>query len=107
MIHVRKRDCSFLVRLTEEEMTKLMKQVERTGLTRENYIRALIENSPLRERPPMEFYTVLEELRRIGTNMNQIARQANSIGFIDTNAYWKNVKALEIVISDIKEEARK
>ena len=39
--------------------------------------------------------------------MNQIARQTNSIGFIDTNAYWENVKALEDSISDIKEEARK
>ncbi len=38
--------------------------------------------------------------------MNQIARQANSIGFIDTNAYWENVKALEDAISDIKKEAR-
>lgn len=107
MIYVRKRNCSFLIRLTEEEMAKLMKQVNKTGLTRENYIRALIDNSPIRERPPKEFFTVLEELRRIGTNMNQIARQANSIGFIDTNEYWKNVKALEDAISDIKEEARK
>lgn len=39
--------------------------------------------------------------------MNQIARQANSIGFVDANAYWENVKALEDAISDIKEEARK
>lgn len=39
--------------------------------------------------------------------MNQIARQANSIGFIDTNSYWENIKALENAISDIKEEARK
>ena len=107
MIYVRKRDCCFLVRLTEEEMANLMKQVEKTGLSRENYIRALIEKSPIRERPPKEFFTLLEEMRRIGTNMNQIARQANSIGFIDTNAYWENVKALEDAISDIKEEARK
>lgn len=104
---MRKRDCCFLVRLTEEEMTKLMKQVQKTGLSRENNIRVLIENSSIRERPPKEFFMLLAEMRRIGTNMNQIARQTNSIGFIDTNAYWENVKALEDSISDIKEEARK
>lgn len=107
MIYVRKRDCCFLVILTEEEMAKLMKQVQKTGLSRENYIRALIENFPIRERPPKEFFMLLEKMRRIGTNMNQIARQANSIGFVDANAYWENVKALEDAISDIKEEARK
>ena len=104
---MRRRDCSFHLRLTEKEMNCLMSQAQKCGLKPQAYILALIENSPLRERPPMEFYMVLEELRRIGTNMNQIARQANSIGFIDTHAYWKNVKALEDAISDIKEEARK
>ena len=88
-------------------MKRLRSQAQKCGLKPQAYILALIENSPLRERPPTEFYTVLEELRKIGINMNQIARQANSIGFIDTNEYWKNVKALEDAISDIKQEARK
>lgn len=70
-------------------------------------MRALIENSPLRERPPMEFFEVLAELRKIESNMNQIARQANIIGFVDIEKYWKNVKALENIISDLKEEMRK
>ena len=104
---MRRRNCSFHLRLTEKEMLRLQSQAQKCGLKPQAYILALIENSPLRERPPKEFFTVLEELRKIGTNMNQIARQANSIGLIDTNEYWKNVIALEDAISDIKEEARK
>ena len=104
---MRKRDCCFIVRLTEKEMEKLMRQVNKTGLTRENYIRALIDNSPLRERPPMEFFNILEELRRIGTNMNQFARLANSTGIVDGKEYWKKVKELADAISDMKEEIRK
>lgn len=70
MIYVRKRDCCFLVRLTEEEMAKLMKQVQKTGLSRENYIRALIENSPIRERPPKEFFMLLEKKSIRNTKKN-------------------------------------
>lgn len=104
---MRRRNKGILLWLSEVEYDRLKRKVMKTGLSMQAYIRALIDNSPLRERPPMEFFTVLEELRKIGTNMNQIARQANSKGFIDTNEYWKNVKALEDAISDIKEEARK
>lgn len=104
---MRRRDYRFQLRLTEVEMNRLQTQAKKCGLKPQAYIIALIENSPIRERPPKEFFALLEEMRRIGTNMNQIARQANSIGFIDTNAYWENVKALENAISDIKEEARK
>ena len=104
---MRRRDCRFQLRLTEAEMKLLKMQSQKCGLKPQAYIIALIENSPIRERPPKEFFALLEEMRRIGTNMNQIARQANSIGFIDTNAYWDNVKELENAISDIKEEVRK
>ncbi len=72
-----------------------MKQVKRTGLSRESYIRALIMNRQPKEQPPVEYLSVLKELRRIGGNMNQIALRANAIGFIDATAYWKECKELE------------
>jgi hypothetical protein len=55
----------------------------------------------------MEFFNILEELRRIGTNMNQFARLANSTGIVEGKEYWKKVKELEDAISDMKEEIRK
>ena len=49
-------------------------------------------------------YEVLKNLRQINLNINQIAAKANSIGFIDTAEYWKNVEWLQREISELKTE---
>ena len=43
-------------------------------------------------------------MRQINMNINQIAAKANSIGFIDTAEYWKNVEWLQREISELKTE---
>lgn len=100
---MRRRDCRFQLRLTEAEMNRLKKQSEKCGLKPQAYIIALIENIPLRERPSMDLVSVLRNLQQINNNMNQIAMKANSMNFIDTAAYWKNVDALKKTIHELLE----
>ena len=45
---------------------------------------------------------VLTELRRIGNNLNQIARVANATGQIDAVGYMANVSALNTALYQIK-----
>ena len=49
-----------------------------------------------------EFYDELKKLRGYGNNLNQIARKANALGFIDEPEYWKNVNAMNDIILGIK-----
>ena len=101
---MRQRNCSVLVRLNRAEMERLDKTVKKTGLSREGYIRQLINGNVPKELPPMDFYDVLKELRQINVNMNQIALKANSIGFIDVSEYRLNTKALQSAVGRIMEK---
>ena len=90
-------------RLDEKEYSALMKNVRKAGLSREAYMRKLIRGAPVKELPPVDFFSVLKELRQINNNMNQIAVVANTKGFVDTAAYWENVEWLQKTVGEMME----
>ena len=90
-----RREIKIDLRLSESEAALLNRDVKKSGLSREAYLRALIRKMPLKERPAIEFNEVLHSLRKIGGNLNQIAAAANSKGFVDTASYWENVRWLQ------------
>ena len=91
------------LRLTKQEAERLNTDVAKAGLSREAYLRALIRENPIKEQPPMDLVDTLKSLQQIGNNMNQIAVKANANGFIDTAAYWENVRWLQQTISELLE----
>ena len=98
----RKRTNTIKVRFTEDELKSFNDKVRLTGLSRENYIRALIEGHDIKALPPETFHTVIFHLRHIGNNLNQIARVANSSGEIDSQRYMENVGLLNKEILEIR-----
>ena len=90
-----KRRNKFDLRLNDAELAQLNHDVEKSGWSRVKYLRALIANRPIQERPPMDLVSVLKQLQQINNNMNQIAVKANSLNFVETAAYWENVDRLE------------
>ena len=83
------------LRLNDAELAQLNHDVEKSGWSREKYLRALIANRPIQERPSMDLVSVLKHLQQINNNMNQIAMKANSLNFVDTAAYWENIESIE------------
>ena len=98
-----KRRIKIDLRLNESEAALLNQDVEKSGLSREAYLRALIQGRPLKERPSPDLIAVLKHLQQINNNMNQIAAKANKLNFIDTSAYWKIVEELKDAISSLLE----
>jgi len=92
---MKRKPIEIKIRLSENDATVLNRDVKKSGLSRESYLRALIRNTPIKERPPIEFVEVLHFLRGIGNNLNQIALVANSTGSLDAIAYWENVRLLQ------------
>lgn len=96
-----RREIKINLRLNESEAALLNRDVKKSGLSREAYLRSLICKMPLKERPPIELTEVLHNLRKIGSNLNQIAKAANTKGFVDTAVYWKNVHWLQDTVGQL------
>ena len=69
--------------LSEYENEVLKSLVAKTGFQKEcDVLRHLIMGAELIQNPGPEFYQEVKEMRKIGTNINQIAHQANSTGYV-------------------------
>lgn len=87
--------------MNDTELSKLNSKVKKTGLSRESYIRLLIEGITPKEMPQIEFSEILKNLRQINNNLNQIAMKANASGFINARAYRENYSRLQEQIGEI------
>lgn len=57
-----RRNIKIDLRLNEQEMERLRRDVARSGWSREKYLRALIEHSSIREIPSMDLISVLRNI---------------------------------------------
>lgn len=100
---MRKRTHDIKIRLNEEELEYLDTLVKKTGLSRESYIRNLINLVVPNEMPSEDFLETIKQLRRIGNNLNQIAMAANRNKWVNLVEYRSNVVKLQKEILSIKE----
>lgn len=73
------RNHEIKVRLSDEELKRLDRKVVKSGLrSRERFCRACFENVVIKELPKKDFFVLITEVKRVGTNLNQVARRLNS-----------------------------
>ena len=82
-----KRSIEIKVRLNKKEMESLSKLVKKSGLSREAYLRHLINGCVPRDAPPPDYYAMMRELYRIGNSLNQVAKKAHTLNVIDVQRY--------------------
>jgi hypothetical protein len=82
-----KRNIKITFRLNAKENQKLKKDVKKTGLSQETYIRTLLGGYAPKEMPPPDYHTMMRELKAIGNSINQIAARANTTGFFLAEEY--------------------
>ncbi|MFC4770075.1 plasmid mobilization protein [Effusibacillus consociatus] len=100
---MRKRSISFLLRLSESEHARLMNEVKQTGLSREAYIRALINGYIPKPLPPPDYYAMMRELHAIGNNLNQLAAKAHSTGHLDRATFQQEADQLRRAVQQIQQ----
>ena len=88
----------------DEEVLMLRKKASLVGMSESSLIRCWVQNIHPKEKPPPQFYDLINELNRIGININQIAHVANMTGKIDVYRYENNIKELKEIIKLIKEK---
>lgn len=86
---MRERNLEFHIRLNDIENDKLEEMSLKSKKTKSEVIRNLILEKEIKEKPGYEFYQVMNQLSKIGVNLNQIAHKANSTNKIDKDYYQK------------------
>ena len=89
------------VRLTPKEAARLQRLVKRTGLSREAYLRHLIGGVVPQEIPPPDYYAFMERLYRVGNLLEQISRQAQAMGMINTVQYKEAVGQFHQLVEEV------
>ena len=97
-----KRNIEIKVRLNRKEADQLCKRVKRSRLSREAYLRHLINDMVPQDAPPPDYYAMMQQLYRIGNNLNQIAQKAHALNAIDTYHYDEAVREFREAVQEIQ-----
>ena len=101
MIIIRKRNNKIVFYLDDKELDKLTRNILKTGLSREAYIRMVIFGTVPKERPSADFFEVLRQLRMIGNNIQQVAIKANTLNLIDAPMYRQNFSEIQNMVGNL------
>ncbi len=96
---MRKRNCRVQIRLSEREYQKFLRKVNRAGLSREAYLRHLINGVVPQDIPPPDYFSFMERLYQVGNLLEQISRQAQ--GTADAVPYEEAVGRFRQLVEDI------
>ena len=89
------------IRLSEKELENLNHNVSLTGLSREKYLRLIIEKIVPTSLPSTELVETIKQLRAIGNNINQLVMIAHKTGSIDILKYKSDYDRLQNQIQEI------
>ena len=92
---MRKRNNSINVRLNDTELEKLNKKVETSGLSRESFIRNVLNGAEIHPAPTVDFFNLIREIRRVGNNINQLVHYANGNGFVESKKLPEHLNELD------------
>jgi len=98
---MRKRNVHIQFWLDKKEAEALNKMVKRSGLSREVYLRHVINGLVPTDTPPPDYYSMMRELHGIGKNLNQIAQKAHVLNVLDVKRYDDNVAAHNKAVIEI------
>ena len=97
------RNIEIKVRLNRKAAESLNKRVRKSRLSREAYLRHLINGSVPRDAPPPDYYSMMRELYHVGNNLNQIAQKVHTLNVLDVQRYDTAVREFETAVRKITE----
>ena len=98
---MQKRNIEIKLRLNLAESESLNRRVKKSGISRESYLRHLINNLIPTDLPPPDYHAMMKELRAIGNNLNQIAQKAHVLNVVDSRRYDEGHAMLKKAIVEI------
>ena len=87
--------------LNDSEYERFRRIATATNSTNSDLVRRLLQTSVFVEFPPVEYREIIDQLEHIGINLNQLARVAHSLGFIDEPEYRKNANEVWRMVAQL------
>ena len=87
--------------LNDSEYERFRRIATATNSTNSDLVRRLLQTSVFVEFPPAEYWEIIQQLDHIGNNLNQLARVAHSLGFIDELEYRKNANEVSRTVAQL------
>ncbi len=100
---MRKRNISILFRLTRREAEQLDKQVKKSGLSREAYLRQLAAGLRPRDTPPPDYYAMMRQLYRVGEELSRISGTGSGLDALEQAQYTQAVRLFEQTVRQMTE----
>ena len=75
----------------------------KSGLSREAYLRHLVNGLIPQDAPPPDYFSMMRELHGIGNNLNQIAVKAHTLNVLDVQRYDEACRKLDVAVKKITE----
>lgn len=101
---MRKRTHIVPLHLNSKELKHLAAQVKMSGLSREEFLRALITDVELRAKPCNHHADLLHKVAGLCNNANQLARVANTYGEASQQSVDEMTRIARMVWEDVKED---
>ena len=75
-----KKTAKINLRVTPEEYISIKKKAKKAGLSTSELIRRLLDGETIVEAPSVDFYEMIREIKRVGSNLNQVLHKLNTAG---------------------------
>lgn len=94
----RKRKNRLNLYLSDEEYRTFLDKVQKSGLSMNEFCRQQFKNAKVIAAPPADFRKLIWELKRIGSNLDQVLFRLNSIGEYDKEDLKTSIGEIHDVI---------
>lgn len=79
----RSRPIKFTIYLSSSENEKLTEKANKAGLSKGAFLRKQIDDCVIKEAPNADIPILIRDIRRVGTNVNQLLKQVNTTHLLD------------------------
>ena len=96
-----KRTCAITLRFHRSELEALTQKARKANMSRESYCRAVLNGSEVKEGPNADVAQLINQVRRVGYNIDQILKIANGQGLVDVPQLRKALEETHQVAQQI------
>lgn len=96
-----KRTCAMTLRFHRSELEALTQKARKAKMSRESYCRAVLNGSEVKEGPNADVAQLINQVRRVGYNIDQILKIANGQGLVDVPQLRKALEETHQVAQQI------